>query len=99
MTEARSCSDQHVVVIGGANSAGQAAVYFSSYADRVTMLVRGTSLQASMSHYLIEQLAGLPNVLVRTGCQAVAAEGEGGRLRRLRIREATGAEELLPADA
>ena len=46
LTEARSCSDQHVVVIGGANSAGQAAVYFSNYASRVTMLVRGASLRS-----------------------------------------------------
>src|SRR5256885_4283312 len=49
LTEARSCADQHVVVIGGANSAGQAAGYFSSYATKVTMLVRGDSLAQSMS--------------------------------------------------
>ena len=67
LTEARACADQHVVVIGGANSAGQAAVYFSGYAGRVTMLVRGDSLAKSMSHYLIEQIAALPNVEVRTG--------------------------------
>jgi thioredoxin reductase (NADPH) len=70
MTEARSCSQQHVVVIGAANSAGQAAVHFSGYASQVTMLVRGPSLEKSMSHYLIEQLAGLPNVEVRTGASA-----------------------------
>ena len=58
MTEARSCADQHVVIIGGANSAGQAAVYFAGYASRVTMLVRST-LEKSMSHYLIEQIAAL----------------------------------------
>jgi len=86
MTEARSCSEQHVVVIGGANSAGQAAVHFAGYAGRVTMLVRGDSLARSMSHYLIEQIAGLRNVEVRTGSEAVAAEGEQGRLARLRIR-------------
>jgi thioredoxin reductase (NADPH) len=85
MTEARSCTQQHVVVVGGANSAGQAAVHFSGYASRVTMLVRGPSLQASMSHYLVEQLARLPNVEVRTGSSAVAAHGEDGRLRRLTI--------------
>ena len=56
MTEARSCRDQHVVVIGGANSAGQAAVYFASYAHRVTILVRGARSSDSMSHYLIEQI-------------------------------------------
>jgi thioredoxin reductase (NADPH) len=85
MTEARSCAQQHVVVIGGANSAGQAAVHFSGYASRVTMLVRGPSLEASMSHYLVEQLAALSNVEVRTRSSAIAADGETGRLRRLRI--------------
>jgi thioredoxin reductase (NADPH) len=90
LTEARSCADQHVVVIGGANSAGQAAVYFSGYAARVTMLVRAASLAKSMSHYLIEQIAALENIDVRTGAQAVAAEGVDGSLRALRIRDAAG---------
>jgi thioredoxin reductase (NADPH) len=99
ITEARSCADQHVVVIGGANSAGQAAVYFSRYAQRVTMLVRAESLTASMSHYLVEQLGELPNVEVRPRSQAVAAEGEDGRLRRLRIRGADGAETIEEVDA
>ena len=98
LTEARSCADQHVAVIGGANSAGQAAVYFSSYATKVTMLVRGDSLAKSMSHYLIEQIEGLPNVEVRLGSQAVAAEGDG-RLRALRIRGAGGGEEVEEVDA
>ena len=62
LIEARSCKDQHVVVIGGANSAGQAAVFFSGYAQRVSMLVRADSLTKSMSHYLIEQIAALNNV-------------------------------------
>jgi thioredoxin reductase (NADPH) len=92
MTEARSCADQHVVVIGGANSAGQAAVYFSGYARRVTMLVRRT-LEGSMSHYLIEQIAALPNVDVRTGTTAVSASGDG-RLAGLRIRGPQGEEDL-----
>ena len=99
MTEARSCSDQSVVIIGGANSAGQAAVYFSGYANQVTMLVRGSSLEKSMSHYLIEQLGLLANVRVRTGSQAVAAEGEGGHLRGLRVRDGDGSESELKADA
>jgi thioredoxin reductase (NADPH) len=88
-----------VVIIGGANSAGQAAVYFAKYAERVTMLVRAASLAKSMSHYLVEQIAQLPNVTVRLQTSAVAAEGEGGRLRALRIRDAGGAEEDLAADA
>jgi thioredoxin reductase (NADPH) len=99
MTEARSCSEQSVVIIGGANSAGQAAVYFSGYAKQVTILVRGSSLEKSMSHYLIEQLGLLANVHVRTGSQAVAAEGEGGHLRGLRVRDGDGSESDLNADA
>ncbi len=99
LTEARSCAEQHVVVIGGANSAGQAAVYFSGYASRVTMLVRAESLAKSMSHYLIDQIAALPNVEVRTGAQAVAAEGQDGHLRALRIRTADGAETVEEVDA
>jgi thioredoxin reductase (NADPH) len=98
MTEARGCSDQHVVVIGGANSAGQAAVYFSGYAAKVTMLVRGATLEKSMSHYLIEQIAALPNIEVRTGSSALAAESEEGRLKCLQIKTPDG-EETLQADA
>jgi thioredoxin reductase (NADPH) len=97
LTEARSCEDQHVVVIGGANSAGQAAVHFSGFAERVTMLVRAGSLAKSMSYYLIEQIAALPNITVRTGAEAVAAEGDE-RLRTLRIRDADG-ETAEPVDA
>ncbi len=99
LTEARACADQHVVVIGGANSAGQAAVYFSGYAARVSMLVRADSLAKSMSHYLIEQIAALGNIEVRTGTQAVGAEGEDGRLRALRIRDGDGGEALEEVDA
>jgi thioredoxin reductase (NADPH) len=98
LTEARSCEDQHVVVIGGANSAGQAAVYFSGYAQQVTMLVRGESLQKSMSHYLIEQIEGLDNVEVRTGTEAIGAEGDG-RLRALRVRDGDGNERTTDVDA
>jgi thioredoxin reductase (NADPH) len=98
LTEARACKDQRVVVIGGANSAGQAAVYFSKYAGQVTMLVRGPSLERSMSHYLIEQIAALPNVDVRTGSEAVSAQGRDGHLHCLRVRAQDG-EEVLDADA
>jgi thioredoxin reductase (NADPH) len=99
LAEARSCADQQVVVIGGANSAGQGAVHFSGFAASVTMLVRGPSLERSMSHYLIEQLAALANVTVRTETVATAAEGEDGRLRRLRIRGPDGDESAIGADA
>jgi thioredoxin reductase (NADPH) len=99
LAEARSCAEQRVAIIGGANSAGQAAVYFSSYAAEVTMLVRGPSLGQSMSHYLVEQLGRLENVSVRTGSTAVAAEGDDGRLHRLVVRGPDGAESTLDVDA
>jgi thioredoxin reductase (NADPH) len=98
MTEARACANQRIVVIGGANSAGQAAVYFSDYAAAVTMLVRGPSLEASMSHYLIEQIEALSNVEVRTGTSATAAEQEDGQLRRVRVAGPDG-EQTVDADA
>jgi thioredoxin reductase (NADPH) len=98
VTEARSCADQRVVIVGGANSAGQAAVYFSQHAAQVTMLVRST-LEKSMSHYLIERIGRLENIDVRPGSQAVAAEGEHGHLARLRVRNGDGREEVLDADA
>ncbi len=97
MTEARACSDQHVVIIGGANSAGQAAVYFAGYARRVTMLVRST-LEKSMSHYLIEQIRSLANIDVRTGATATAAEGDDGHLARITVSGPDG-EEVLDVDA
>jgi thioredoxin reductase (NADPH) len=97
--EARSCAEQHIAVIGGANSAGQAAVHFSGYATSVTVLVRGPNLERSMSHYLIERLESLDNVEVRTGTEAVGAEGDDGRLRRLSLRGADGAESSLEVDA
>ncbi len=99
LTEARACKDQHVVVIGGANSAGQAAVYFSGWAGKVTMLVRGAGLESSMSQYLIEQIAKLENVEVRTRSQAVAAQGDDGRLRTLTIRDGDGEERDEQVDA
>jgi thioredoxin reductase (NADPH) len=98
VTEARSCRDQRVVIIGGANSAGQAAVYFSENAAQVTMLVRGT-LEKSMSHYLIENIGKRPNIDVRTGSRAVAAESADGHLGALRVRNGDGTEEVLDTDA
>lgn len=65
-TEAPACAGQEVYVVGGANSAGQAAVFFSRHARRVTMLIRGESLKRSMSHYLIQQIEAIDNITVRT---------------------------------
>jgi thioredoxin reductase (NADPH) len=84
MTEAQACKDENVFIIGGANSAGQAAMYFSKYAKKVTMLVRADSLKNSMSKYLIDQIAGTSNIEVKTRCQVVEALGES-RLSCLRV--------------
>jgi thioredoxin reductase (NADPH) len=99
LTEARSCARQTVVIIGGANSAGQAAVYFSNFATKVLMLVRADSLAKSMSNYLIEQIAALPNIEVRTSTQATAAHGVDGRLKEMTIRAADGTEATEAVDA
>ncbi|HEY6399996.1 MAG TPA: FAD-dependent oxidoreductase [Blastocatellia bacterium] len=76
MTEAISCRDENVFVVGGANSAGQAAIHLSKYARQVTMLVRGPSLAATMSQYLIDQIAATPNINVRCQASVVEAHGE-----------------------
>jgi thioredoxin reductase (NADPH) len=76
MTEAMSTRDEDVFVIGGANSAGQAAMYFSKYARRVVMLVRGSSLAASMSQYLINELKETANVQIEFNSSVVEAHGE-----------------------
>ena len=85
-TEATSCRDEDVYIVGGANSAGQAAVFFARTARTVTLIVRGPDLERSMSHYLIEQLGQLPNVRVRTNSEVVGASGDG-HLERLRIAD------------
>ncbi|WP_158845869.1 FAD-dependent oxidoreductase [Saccharothrix deserti] len=75
-TEGPSCADQDVYLVGGANSAGQAALYFAAHARRVVLVVRGDSLERSMSHYLIEQLARVDNIEVRTCTEVVGGVGE-----------------------
>jgi thioredoxin reductase (NADPH) len=76
MTEAMACRDEDVYIIGGANSAGQAAMYFSRYARRVIMLVRGASLNASMSQYLIDQIKQTENIQVEYNSSVTEAHGE-----------------------
>ncbi|MBN9744563.1 fused response regulator/thioredoxin-disulfide reductase [Amycolatopsis sp. A1MSW2902] len=75
-TEAPECSNDHVYIVGGANSAGQAAVFFAQHAADVTLLVRGASLESSMSHYLIEQIAAIENIHVRMHTTVVKAHGD-----------------------
>jgi thioredoxin reductase (NADPH) len=86
-TEQQACADQDVFIVGGANSAGQAAVFFSRVARSVTLLVRGKSLEASMSQYLVDQLRGIGNVRVRLCTTVVGAEGDG-HLERLTLADA-----------
>lgn len=98
-SEAMSYSGCHVVVVGGANSAGQGAMFLSRYAAHVTILVRGDSLAKSMSRYLIDQIEATPNITVRPHAQVTECEGES-RLTALTVRDTvTGAEERMPADA
>ena len=76
-TEGPSCAGADVYIVGGANSAGQAALFFARYARTVTLLVRGDSLESSMSYYLIQQLNKIDNVHVRTRCEVIGAQGNG----------------------
>jgi thioredoxin reductase (NADPH) len=75
-TEAPSCHGQEVYLVGGANSAGQAALHFARYAHRVNLLIRGDNLAASMSRYLIEQLERSANITVHPFTSVVAGDGE-----------------------
>jgi thioredoxin reductase (NADPH) len=97
LTEAEGCKDQDVYVVGGANSAGQAAVHLAQYASTVTMLVRAPSLEDSMSYYLIQQIAGIPNIDVRV-CTEVAEAHGTDHLQQLTLRDlAKGTTEIVDA--
>src|SRR4029078_8367813 len=86
-----------VAIVGGGNSAGQAVIRFSRYAAHVTLLVRGSSLEASLSQYLISQVLKLGNVYGRTNTEVVDMEADS-RLRALMVSSG-GAVTRLPADA
>ncbi len=75
LVEAAACKDEEVFVVGGANSAGQAALHFAKYACKVTMLVRGAGLSATMSKYLIDEIERTSNIVLETHTEVVAAEG------------------------
>jgi thioredoxin reductase (NADPH) len=99
MTEAANYRGQHVFVVGGANSAGQAAMYFSRYASQVTMVVRGDSLNKAMSRYLVNQIESTVNVDLRTDSSVTRAHGSEG-LEELDITDnSTGETETIPAAA
>ena len=97
LTEAAACTGQDIYIVGGANSAGQAAVYLAKHAKSVTILVRGATLERSMSYYLIQQLREIGNISVRTCTEVIAAEGSD-HLERLTLRDtSTGATETVDA--
>ena len=99
VSEAQAMKDEEVFVVGGANSAGQAAIHLSEYASRVTLLVRGRSLSTSMSDYLIKEIEAARNIQVRFGTQVVGGGGEG-RLDHLVLKDlASGLTESVPAAA
>ena len=85
LVEAAACKDEEVFVVGGANSAGQAALHFAKFAGKVTMLVRGEGLSATMSKYLIDEIERTSNIVVEAHTQVVAADGEE-RLEALCLR-------------
>jgi thioredoxin reductase (NADPH) len=98
LTEAAHYRGDDVIIVGGANSAGQGAMFFSRYARKVTMLVRALSLEAGMSQYLVDQIRSTPNIEVRLQTQVHCVHGEQ-RLEAITVREADGATEMLPAAA
>ena len=92
--EARLCADQDIVLVGGGNSAGQAAVFLSGHARKVYMVIRGGGLGASMSRYLIERIEATPNIELVFNTEVVGLEGAAeGALERVRWRSRLSGEE------
>jgi len=93
LVEALSCKGEEVFVIGGANSAGQAALHFAKYATKVTMLVRGDGLSTTMSKYLIDEIARTSNIVVEARTQVLEVKGNG-HLEAVRLRGPSGDSEV-----
>jgi len=91
--EGTLCSGQEVALVGAGNSAGQAIVYLAAQAKKVWVIVRGASLEASMSRYLVDRICGLQNVEVQLRTEVKALEGEGGALHAVRWRTLPAGEE------
>jgi thioredoxin reductase (NADPH) len=95
--EARLCAGEEVALVGGGNSAGQAAVYLAGHVRKVHLLVRGKGLDESMSRYLVDRIAALPNVELHPETEVVAVEGKDGALSAVTWRKrCTGAETRMP---
>ncbi|HXI84288.1 MAG TPA: FAD-dependent oxidoreductase [Verrucomicrobiae bacterium] len=99
MTEALSYKNEDVYIVGGANSAGQAAMYFSKYARSVTMLVRGDSLSANMSQYLEDQIGATKNIVVKLNTSVMEVKGTGRCETITLMNNKTCAQETVPASA
>ena len=95
--EAKLCGGQDIALVGAGNSAGQAVVYLASQGAKVSLLVRGSSLAASMSRYLVDRISGLRNVEVLLQTTVTALEGRSGALEAVRWRNATSGEETRRA--
>jgi len=91
--EGKLCAGQEVALVGAGNSAGQAVVYLASQVAKVWLLARGRSLDASMSRYLVDRIASLPNVEVLLNTEVRALEGRGGALEAIRWRNVPSGEE------
>jgi len=99
VTEAQATEDREVHVLGGGNSAGQAAMYLSKYASKVTLLVRGSSLAASMSEYLMTEIEAAENIEVHLSTRVVDGGGEG-RLEYLVLKDSiSGAAKIVSSAA
>lgn len=99
LTEASNYRDKHVFVVGGANSAGQGAMYFARYSSKVTMLVRGGSLANSMSQYLIDQIDAQENIEVLTNTEVVEVAGSNRLEEITYVNNVSGEKTTLPAAA
>ena len=92
--EGRLCAEQEVALVGGGNSAGQAAVYLSSQVAKVWLIVRGPSLEGNMSRYLVDRITARPNVEILTETTIIALEGQDGTLESIRCRHQRSSKEL-----
>ena len=99
LTEAAHYRGQHMFVVGGANSAGQGAMFFSRYASKVTILVRSSTLEKGMSQYLVDQIAGTDNIEVLTHTEVVEAIGKDRLEAIMVLNKETGETQTLPAGA
>jgi thioredoxin reductase (NADPH) len=99
ITEAQACSNEDVFIVGAGNSAGQAAMYLSQFAKSVTMLVRGTSLAASMSQYLIDQIKATENISIKFCARVAEVQGEGNLASLTLSYTNSNEKEIVPAAA